>query len=344
MSTRNMKAWILKNVGDIRQTSVPIRELKEDEVLVAVRACGVCGSDIPRIYNTGAHNMPLIIGHEFSGEVVETGSKAYEKLLKKRVGVFPLIPCKTCKMCRRKAYALCEAYDYLGSRSDGGFAEYVVVPVWNLIDLPDNISFEAAAMLEPMAVALHAARRVFTLAEADKDERIVISGLGTIGLLLNYILQDKGYKNILLIGNKDIQKELAQGSFVDIRNGIPEDVVKDTDVYFDAVGSNASISLGLKVLKAHGRMCLIGNPHSDMFFKKEDYWQILRKELAVAGTWNSSFKASKDDWQDAISILSEDAKKYEKLITHRFNIDNIEEGFLLMRDKSEEYVKVMMVN
>ena len=136
-----MKAWVLHDVNDLRLEEVPTPSPGEQEVLVAVKAAGICGSDIPRIYYTGAHTHPLIPGHEFSGEVVELGKGTDKNWLGQRVGVFPLIPCGECDQCRKKQYEMCRKYNYLGSRRNGGFAEDVAVPAWDLVSLSKHVSF-----------------------------------------------------------------------------------------------------------------------------------------------------------------------------------------------------------
>ncbi len=155
-----MKAWVLHGVDDIRLEDIERPQPGPGEVLLEVRAAGICGSDIPRIYKTGTYSFPTIPGHEFSGVVADVGAETDTSWKGSRAGVFPLIPCRMCAPCLKKQYEMCRNYSYLGSRRDGGFAEYVAVPAENLIRLPDNVSFEAAAMLEPMAVAVHAMRRV----------------------------------------------------------------------------------------------------------------------------------------------------------------------------------------
>ncbi|MDE7206536.1 MAG: alcohol dehydrogenase catalytic domain-containing protein, partial [Lachnospiraceae bacterium] len=170
-----MKAWVLHDVNRIHFEEVEKPRPAENEVLVSVKAAGICGSDIPRIYKTGAHVHPLVPGHEFSGQVIEVGKRAGTAWIGKRVGIFPLIPCGTCTACQKRHYELCRNYSYLGSRRNGGFAEYVAVPEWNLIELPDSVPYEEAAMLEPMAVAVHAMRRV----QLHKNDTAVILGLGT---------------------------------------------------------------------------------------------------------------------------------------------------------------------
>ena len=145
-----MKPYVLHGINDIRFEEVEKPVPKKEEVLIKVNAAGICGSDIPRIYKNGAHVHPIIPGHEFSGEVVGIGSSENESLIGKRVGIFPLIPCMKCNPCSNKQYEMCKNYNYLGSRCNGAFAEYVTAPVWNLIELPVNVSYEEAATLPPI--------------------------------------------------------------------------------------------------------------------------------------------------------------------------------------------------
>lgn len=345
-----MKGYVLKKIGDITYDEIEKPELAENEVLVKVAAAGICGSDIPRIYETGAHRMPLVIGHEFSGKVIKCGSKVEGDWLQKRVGVFPLIPCRKCECCRNKQYEMCEDYDYLGSRTNGGFAEYVAVKEWNLLELPDTVSDEAAAMLEPMAVAVHAIRK----ADISKDSQIVVSGLGTIGLLIVMFLLSEGFKNLYVIGNKDLQKKCAvelgidKEYFFDLRKGEPDAWIyaktsgHGADCYFECVGRTESVGLSLNVTAANGQVILVGNPISDMNLPRNDYWKILRKQLTVRGTWNSSFwKEEADDWHYVLKKLEKGEITPEKLISHRFSLKELKKGFEIMKCKSEDYVKIM---
>lgn len=200
-----MKAWVLHDINNLIYEEIPAPVLRDGEVLVKVKAVGICGSDIPRIYRDGAHQMPLVPGHEFAGEVVQVGKWVDEEWMHKRVGIYPLIPCRECDSCRKGYFEMCKQYSYLGSRQDGGFAEYVAVPVNNLIELPDAVTYEQAAMLEPMSVAVHAMRQ----ANPAQTDTVVVYGLGTIGLLLTMFLLEKGIRNLLVIGNKKSQKEMV---------------------------------------------------------------------------------------------------------------------------------------
>ena len=345
-----MKAYVLHGVNKIHLEEIPIPSPGEGEVLIEVQAMGICGSDIPRIYQTGAYSHPLIPGHEFSGIVREAGAGADSRWMEKRVGIFPLIPCKTCGPCRKKQYELCRSYSYLGSRRDGGFAEYVRVPADNLILLPDSVSFEAAAMMEPMAVAVHAVRR----AKPQKGETVAVCGLGTIGLLMVQFLMEAGIEDILVLGNKKLQEEMAEKLGVpgerywDTRNaGAEEWLASHTgsagvDVFFDCVGKNQVLDLAVKTTVPNGRIQLVGNPASDLELEKNIYWKVLRNQLTILGTWNSSFtRQEEDDWNYVLKRLSDGRIDPQKLITHQLSFEKLETGLVMMRDKAEEYIKVM---
>lgn len=356
-----MQALVLENIGKIEYREVSEPTVGVDEVLVKVMAAGVCGSDIPRTYRDGAHNMPLIIGHEFSGIVEETGENVSKEWINKRVGVFPLIPCKECKPCRNRKYEMCKNYSYLGSRQDGGFADFVAVPAWNLIELPDEVSYEAAAMLEPMSVAVHAIRRV----EIDPESTVVVCGLGTIGILLTMFLLDMGVKKIITIGNKDFQKRTVTGlgikpeNYCDNRSLDSKDFImsatdgEGADVFFECVGRKETVNLAVESVGASGQICYVGNPASDMNFSKNTYWKILRNQIRVTGTWNSSYygddvskksgigKIDMDDWHYVLDRLIQGNINPELLITHRYPLDELPCGMEIMRDKTEDYIKIM---
>ncbi len=360
-----MKAWVLHEIGRLALEEVPVPEPGPGEVLVAVKAAGICGSDIPRIYRTGAHRHPLIPGHEFSGEVAGLGKGTDKGWLGQRVGVFPLIPCRSCSPCRRKQYEMCRNYGYLGSRQDGGFAEYVAVPEWNLIRLPQQVGFEEAAMLEPMAVAVHGMRRILPgdgamAATSEGGEarsyKIAVCGLGTIGLLLLMFLKEAGFREIYVIGNKDFQKKMA------LKLGVAEEFYCDSrkqdqhswlmertggagvDCYFECVGKSETYGLAVDGTAPAGKVVLVGNPYSDMELKKEVYWKILRNQLTVFGTWNSSFtQEDRDDWHYVLKRLAQGNIDPGGMISHRFLLEELERGLRLMRDKTEDYVKVMGV-
>lgn len=344
-----MRAYVLHGINDIRLEETARPQIKEDEVLVKVKAVGICGSDIPRIYTTGTYSFPLIPGHEFSGVVEAAGGEKGREWLGKRVGVYPLIPCGECISCRKKQYEMCRHYNYLGSRCNGGFAEYAAVPVWNLIELPEETTFQAAAMLEPMAVAVHAIRQI----GLSGRETVAVIGLGTIGILLTMFLKEMGAGRILSVGNKDFQKEMVA------KQGIPSDDYCDSrqndvdqwlqqtageggiDVIFECVGKQETVQQAIRNVTPGGRVQLIGNPASDILLERNLYWKILRNQLTVKGSWNSSFTHDEsDDWHYVLKRLAERKVEPEQYITQSFPFERLEEGLRIMRDKSREYVKI----
>lgn len=345
-----MKAWILDDVGEMNLKEVDKPKLSFGDVQVKVKCAGICGSDIARTYVSGAHKMPLIIGHEFAGEVVcAPGPKSH--WLGKRVGVFPLIPCMECEPCKNRKYEMCRNYSYLGSRCDGGFAQYVNVPGINLIELPENVSYEAAAMLEPMAVAAHAYRQV----NPKEGDRIVVAGLGTIGLLLTMIiLGEHNADNIYVIANKEFQitkaKELGideshicDSRKCDMTGWVMQMLSNGPEVFFEVVGKEETYRTAISVTAPGGKVMLVGNPASDMGLTKSEYWKILRNQLTVMGTWNSSFtRGEDDDWHYVLKLLEDGTIKPEELITHRLAMDKLDKGLEMMRDKTEDYIKVMI--
>lgn len=356
---QRMKAYVLHGIGDFRYEEADVPSVDARSVLVHVKAVGICGSDIPRIYRTGAYHHPLIPGHEFAGEVVDVGVAVDASWRGKRVGVFPLIPCMTCPECRQKKYEMCQHYNYLGSRTDGGFAEYVHVPEWNLIELPEQVTMEQAAMLEPMAVAMHAIRR----AQIKKEDRIAVCGLGTIGLFVVMFLWQQGFLHVYAAGTRQLQKDLARklgiaddryfGSRNDGKTdrktgSFSEWLLQQTDgqgvdVYFDCVGKNEVIVQGIESLAAEGKLITVGNPASDITFDKKIYWKILRRQLQLIGTWNSSFTHEEtDDWHHVLGCLERGEIHPEWMITHRLQGADFLHGFEIMRDKTEDYVKIML--
>lgn len=346
-----MKAYVLHGINDLRFEDLKIPELKSGEVLVKVMAAGICGSDIPRIYQTGTYSFPLIPGHEFSGLVTAVGAETSPVWLGKRVGVFPLIPCHFCIPCQKQQYEMCRSYRYLGSRTNGGFAEYVAVPQENLIELPDSVTFEQAAMLEPMAVAVHAMRA----SGIQPGQRAAVLGLGTIGLLLCMFLLEAGVKELFVIGNKDFQKKqvkelgVSLDHYCDSRIQSVESWLVDktagngVDVFFEAVGKNETICQAILNTAPGGTVQLIGNPASDLLLEKNIYWKILRNQLQVKGSWNSSFLHQEtDDWHFVLHCLENQTIEPERLISRRLAFEELEQGLHIMRDKTEEYGKLML--
>lgn len=363
-----MKAYVLEGINQLEYKEIGKPQLASGYVLVEVQAAGICGSDIPRIFTTGTYHFPTIPGHEFSGKVVEAFDENGASWVGKRVGIFPLIPCQECESCQKENYEMCSNYNYLGSRCDGGFAEYVAVPVWNLIELPDNVSFCEAAMLEPASVALHAVRRL----DLSEVSTVALFGLGTIGIIIAQWLHIFGVKTVIATGHSDrhgdVMQQVTSSEYVYVdavkrsvsTNGSEVDASKPTqsvvdqimdftsgagvDAVLDCVANAESLSDALSVVKPAGQVVIVGNPKGDVMVDKNTYWKILRKQIRLTGTWNSSFTHSvQDDWNMVLQECSKGNLHLTELITHSLPFDALHQGLDVMREKKEYRNKVMIV-
>ena len=202
-----MQALVLHAVGDARVETVPRPKVQGDRVLVRIGFCGVCGSDIPRVFVKGTYSFPTVCGHEFAGIVEECGSDVTDLSPGDPVAVFPLLWCGECPPCEKGKYVQCHDYDYLGSRRDGGFAEFVAAPRRNLLRVPDGVTLEAAAMTEPASVALHAVRRG---GGTTPGESVAVFGAGPIGLMAAQWARAMGASRILLFDIVEEKLALAR--------------------------------------------------------------------------------------------------------------------------------------
>lgn len=349
-----MKAYVLEGINQLEYKEIDKPSLRVGYVLVEVHAAGVCNSDIARVFTTGTYHFPTIPGHEFSGKVVEAFDEAGEAWVGKRVGVFPLIPCKKCASCKQEQYEMCSNYNYLGSRCDGGFAEYVAVPIWNLIELPEGVSYQEAAMLEPASVALHAVRRL----NLEGVSSVAILGLGTIGLVIAQWLRIFGVKTVVATGHSakhgEVMKQVASEDYlyVDATSNVIADIASQiveltdghgVDAVLDCVATSESLTDALSCVKAGGQIVVVGNPKGDIAIDKNSYWKILRKQIRLTGTWNSSFiHSEEDDWHMVLHACTDGSLRVKELITHELAFDELHKGLAIMRDKIEYRNKVMI--
>lgn len=342
-----MNALVLHGVGELTLDSVPAPKLEPETVLVKIMACGICSSDIPRIFVNGTYHFPTIPGHEFSGKIVAVGDGVDESLLGRKTCVFPLLPCKKCKACELEEYAQCSSYSYFGSRCDGGFAEYLKVPVWNLVPFDDSLPYEAAALCEPSAVSLHAVK----LADIKKGQKTAVIGTGTIGFLIAAFARDKG-ADVVVCGRSENKIAYAKKLGFDTLNinseNLSEEIQAKTgqdgfDIVIEAVGSNASIEKAISLTTALGCVVLVGNPSDDLKLPKNVYWSILRKQLTIKGSWNSSYNSRVNDWAEALELLKNSDFDFTSFVTHKFTMPEYEKAFAVFKDKKEFMLKVMFV-
>jgi len=335
-----MKAYNLHAVNDLRYEDAPKPECPSGWVIVKVKAVGICSSDVPRVFTKGTYHFPTIPGHEFSGVVDSVVDSDNEALIGKPVGVFPLIPCRNCESCNDKHYEMCSNYDYIGSRRDGAFAEYVAVPVWNIIPLPDNIPPDVAAMMEPFAVALHAVK----MGSISKGMRVGIIGTGMIGIAAGQWAKMFGASPVTVIGRSEEKRKMVEkcGLKYEVCNDLSN--VNEYDFVLEAVGTPKAIELAICATRRGGSLVLMGNPSGDITISQAVYWKILRKQLKISGTWNSSYDGTNpSDWTEVVDALASKAIEADSLISHRFSQDNLMQGLELMRNHQEPYCKVMTI-
>lgn len=345
-----MNACVLHGIGNLRCEEVPKPQPKQGEVLVHIMASGICGSDIPRVLTKGTYHFPTIPGHEFAGIVEEVGEGTDTLWLNKHVAVFPLLPCFTCDACSNGNYAQCESYSYFGSRCDGGFSEYLAVPVWNLVEVAKDVPFEQAAMCEPAAVAYHAMAK----ASLRPGENVLVSGAGTIGLITAMWCRAAGAGKVIVADISDRHLKLAQElGFTCTVNTSKEDINdaltkltgrRFVNAAFECAGVSPALESCLEAADRFGRVVTVGNPGSEMRLSQNAYWCILRKELKLYGTWNSSYGGKDNDWTRVINGIETGKLTLEPLITHRFALEEHKKAFDALTSRDEFTVKVMFIN
>lgn len=325
--TGKMQCANLHGIDNMVAEQTDIPKCNDDEVLTKIKNCGICGSDVGRVMKNGTYHFPTVPGHEFSGRVVYDKSNDFTG---KRVAVFPLIPCFDCDSCKNGQYQTCSNYDYYGSRRDGGFAKYVAVKKWNLIELPDNVTYEEGAMCEPVSVALHAIKKL----DIQKGDNVLITGAGTIGLIAGMWAKNFGAKHVCYVDLDARKIEFAKSL------GFYEYSGENIDAVLEGTGASSAITSAIKAVKSFGKIVFMGNPHREVVLQPQDYQLILRKELKICGTWNSSYS----DWKESLQAISDEKIIIRNLITHRVAIEEVYDAIKMMAKAEEFYCKVVVDN
>lgn len=340
-----MKALNLHGINNLVYEDVPDPKPKEGEVLLEIKACGICSSDEDRVLHTGTYHFPTIPGHEFSGQIVQIGAGVDDKYLGKKASVFPLLPCRKCSACSKGEYVMCSDYKYFGSRNDGGFAEYLAVPVWNLVLLDESVDFKVGALMEPAAVALHAVR----MGAVKKGQKVAVIGTGTIGILIGVFCKLQG-ADVYVCGRRKESLENVKNLGFDVidTHEISEKVNEIThgermDVVFEAVGSNESMEMAIMSTRSAGVVVAVGNPKADFKLSRDVYWKVLRWQLQIRGTWNSDYNERRNDWKVVAQMMAEHGFPFEKLITKTYRLEEHETAFEHLADKTRSKTKLMFV-
>jgi L-iditol 2-dehydrogenase len=303
-----MKALTLTAYNEFEFGEVPQPELGPDEVLVRVKACGICGSDVHGYDGTSGRRIPpIIMGHEASGEIAEVGSAVTQWRAGERVTFDSTVYCGKCDYCRDGQVNLCTNRRVLGVscgdyRQHGAFAEYVKVPARILFALPDHLSFEQAAFAEPLSIALHAVERV----QPKPGETALVIGAGVIGLLVLQVLKMKGCGRVFVSDLNDARLAIAKATgadevFVPTSCDVVGEVMLRTggegcDVTMECVGFGPAVQTAINAVRKGGRVGLVGNlaASCDLPLQK-----VVTREISLHGSC-----ASSGEYQSAVDALA----------------------------------------
>jgi L-iditol 2-dehydrogenase len=347
-----MKAAVLYGNGDIRYDDWETPVTKPGTVKVRVRATGICGSDVPRVLHNGAHFYPVVLGHEFSGDVVEVGEGVEGLRPGDTVSGAPLVPCMKCGDCQRGDFALCKHYSFIGSREQGSFAEYVVMPAQNAVKYDSSIPYAQAAMFEPSTVAIHGVLQ----GEYRGGGTVAILGCGTIGIFTAQWAKIFGAKTLVAFDIDDGRLELARrmGADETVNTSAPDFMGRATaltggmgfDHVFETAGLPATMRMAFGLAANKARVCFIGTPHDDLTFTPPQWENMNRKEFTLTGSWMSySAPFPGREWELTAHYFASGALKFDPAFIFRtFPMRRAAEAFALYNNPSQVHGKIMLVN
>lgn len=317
---------------EVREVDDP--EAGGDEVVVEVKAAGICGSDVKHLLRV--RGTPVILGHEFSGEIVEVGSGVEgwgvgDRVVSETSGYI----CGRCYFCSTGDYHLCPERRGLGSGMDGAFARYIAVPQRLLHGIPDGLSYDEAALVQPCADIVNAVTRK---ADVYPGDVVVVLGPGPMGLLTTQVAKARGAATVVQTGHRGVRLSIAAEIGADVTVPVEEEdpvekVVEITggvgaDVVFEASGSASAALQAFEMVRRRGQVTFIASPPKPVEF---DFRRILGKALTVRGSIMSKWI----DYERAISMISSGAVRVGPIITHKFPITGWRKAFdAIMVEKS----------
>lgn len=343
-----MKAAILEDLGKLVVEEVETPSIKRGEILVKVRSCAICGSDV-RIYHRGNPRVkpPQIIGHEIAGEVVEVGEGVEKFKVGDRVALGADVPCGVCRFCRNGLGNNCPLNYAIGYQFQGGFAEYIplneiTVKYGPLHKIPDNLSFDEASLAEPLACCLNG----YELAALKPGDTVVIIGAGPIGCMLVELARGLGAGKIILSQRSKKRLELARRFSADTYiSSLEEDFVKrvmeetdgeGADVVMVACASTSAQQEALRVVAHRGRVNFFGGLPPGSAKISIDSNIIHYRECFILGSHGSVPRQHRI----ALNLLAKEVVKGENFITHHFSLDEINKAFQVA--KSHQGLKVII--
>ncbi|MBA7490616.1 D-arabitol-phosphate dehydrogenase [subsurface metagenome] len=337
-----MKAAVLKGIENLEMEDISRPTPSPQEILIKVKACSICGTDI-RVYHHGHKHMrfPRIIGHELSGEIVEIGKRVEGHKLGEKVAIAPAIPCGRCHYCRRGMQSMCINLAAIGYHYDGGFAEFMVVPedaVRNgcVNTIPPELSFEEAALAEPLACAINGQQ----LSQISLGNTVVVVGAGPLGCIHLQLAKAKGASRTILVELSRERIDFAKKfAFPDIvinpssENAIQrikeETEGRGADRIIVSCPSGKAQEESLSMVAPRGIINFFGGLPLDNPFIKFNSNLIHYGEFYVVGTHGSAPYHN----ELALSLISQEKVRIKELVTHRLPLEKLEEGLALAESK-----------
>jgi len=324
-----MKAAVFYGTQDLRIQDFEPRKPCSGEVLLKVHACGICGTDV-HIYEgaegSAAVVPPVILGHEFAGEVCESGDDVKDIKIGDRVCVDPNIYCGKCQYCRNGKAHLCERLIAIGVTIDGGFAEYCIVPEAQVHKLPANVSYEEGALSEPIACCLHGA----DLSGINPGDTVLIIGAGTVGLIMLQLAKIAGAARLILSEPVKEKRELALTLGADIvidpihqnfEATIKSQTDRGIDIAIECVGIKQTMEQAIQSTGKGGTVMMFGLTPPDCEIPLKPF-DVFRRELTIKSSFINPFTQSR-----AVELLGSGRVKVDDLISDVVPLDNIVEVF-----------------
>ncbi|MFO7948395.1 MAG: alcohol dehydrogenase catalytic domain-containing protein [Armatimonadota bacterium] len=326
------------------QTKIP--EPDDGQVLIEVSHVGICGSDIAAYHGEHPHiTCPITMGHEFSGTVARQGPGEQGPQPGTRVTVIPHDPCRDCHGCRAGMYNRCDELKVIGCQAPGAFAQYVVVPADMALPIPDDMPMEQAAMVEPGAVAVHAAGR----ADLDGGETVCVMGAGPIGNFTMQALKTAGAGTVIISDLDQSRLELAGNLGADATINVGEESIEDAlgravggareiDLWVDCVGHGGGpLDTALGLARRGTDILLVGVLAAD--YDSNNLINVSEHELRIIGTT----MYTPADYETTIELFSGGDIRTEGMVKQRYKADEVADAFAMIEAGEEDFFKVMIV-
>jgi len=339
---KTMKVAMYYNNNDIRIEEMPIPEINCNELLVKVKASGICGSDVMEWYRI--KKAPIVLGHEITGDIVEIGKNVKKYKVGDRVFISHHVPCNTCHFCLDDKHTLCSTL-HSTNFYPGGFAEYLKVPEINVdrgtFVLPKEMTYEEGVFIEPLACVVRGIRKV----EIKPEKSVLIIGSGIAGLLHIKLLKALGSKNIIATDINDYRlkkaKEMGAKLVINAKEDVSKEVKKHndgkpTDFVFLCTGALPAVKQAINLVDFGGTIMFFAptEPGVNVPFPLFDLWN---KEVKMFST----YAGAPDDIKKAIELISSKKVEVSDMISHRLLLSEAAKGFKLV-DEAKESIKVIL--